>query len=322
MWQQRQFISSVVFAAILSLLSVSSLKAQTVDEALNTIADLNDQAVKAANLINHIYESGLPRIYEKAGRIIELADLESIGSDVIEELTQDVMGDSSLIADLQLKQLTSLVSMMRTSQTDFVNEMKVLQSKKKIGQRRANKILRRSMDLSFLIDQLEHQVNSSGSKLESIDTLLSNIATSLGGQSSDDNIDDLPRLLPIARLAYKDRLSLRETLRNLIKLVTQNCQDLREAQRLANRIGRPMSALFSHSFSQVNSNTGINWIELKIFDLQGRVHMTLDTSRTLTEALSQAKKTLANGVYFYATTLYDREGNYSGKTIQTWVVRH
>jgi hypothetical protein len=317
MWRPSQQIVAIVLAVLLSVVSGSSLAAQTVDEALNTSADINDQAVKAADLVNAIYESGLPRIYKKAGRIVELADLESIGSDVLEELTRDAMGDSSLIADLQLKQLDSLIGMMRTSQTNFVNLVKELQAKRRVGQRRANKILRRSMDVSFLIDQLEHQVNASGSKLESIDSLLSNIATSLNGQSSDDTIDDLPRLFPIARLAYKDRLSLRETLRNLTKLILQNGQDLRESQRLANRVNRSATLLVLSSSSFVAQQ-----IELKILDLQGRVLQHFMGAQAPTAALNQAEKNLANGVYFYLLKIYDSTGKSVERKMQTWVVRH
>jgi hypothetical protein len=318
MWQGHRLILAISIAFVLSVLHVSSVRAETVDRALNTLSDLNDQTIKAANLVNQIYETGLPRIYAKTQRIVELSNLDSVGSDVLEQLTRDALGDSSLIADLQLKQLDNLVGMMRASQTNFVNQVKELQTKRSLGQRRANKVLRRSTDISFLVDQLEFQVDTSGSKLESIDTLLSNVATSLSGSSGDDSIEDLPRLFSIVRLALKDRLSIRETLRNLTKLIVQNSQDLREAQRLARRVGRPVSAFLMAKFLSSDGS----WMEFRVLNLQGRVQLNRSFAKSMEDATALATKDLADGVYLYEFTVFDTNGNVREKTLRAGIVRH
>jgi hypothetical protein len=313
MYQPSRLLTAILALAFVTL-SVHSLQAATVDEALDLLADLNDQTVKAANLVNQIYEFGLPRMFEKIQKIVEHANAGFVSSEFLEELTRDALADSSLIADLQLKQLTSLVALMRTDQTNFVGKLKESATQKSIGRRRANKLLRRAADVSFLIDQFEQQVNGAASKLESMDALLSGIVASLSGQGSAGTatMADLPQALNKIRLAYKDRLVLRETLRTLIKLVLQKSQDLREAQRLSRRVGR-LSAL-----SSPNNNQRVT---LYVMDLSGqlRAQMYQDTAQA---ALSLAEAELANGVYLLLLTSVDEAGHQRQQTLNKWVIRH
>jgi len=315
MWQSSRLAVSV-FTLVFSVWSASSLHAATVDQTIDTLAELNDEATKAASLVTEVYESDLPRVFEKAQKALEQGSSGFVSNFMLEQLARDVLTDSSLIADLEVKQLTSLIGMMRKSQEAFVSQLKDVTVQKAIGQRKANKLSRRSMNLGFLIDRLEQQLESDSSKLEAIDTLVSNIVSTLSGQGSQTaaNINDMFQVANLARLAFKDRLELHQTLRNIIKLLVQSTQDLRESQRLSHRFGRAveLSGAAKHSASA----------ELRVVDLQGHTFfITQRVSGSVEGTLEGAKTVLADGVYLYVFTAYDSSGRVLQKTLRAWVVQ-
>ncbi|MBI1742989.1 hypothetical protein HYR54_07970 [Candidatus Acetothermia bacterium] len=315
MWQSSRLAVSI-FTLVFSVWSASSLHAATVDQTIDTLAELNDEATKVASLVTEVYESGLPRVFEKAQKALEQGSSGFVSNFMLEQLARDVLTDSSLIADLEVKQLSSLIGMMRKSQEAFVSQLKDVTVQKSIGQRKANKLSRRSMDLGFLIDRLEQQLESDSSKLEAIDTLVSNIVSTLSGQAGQNaaNINDMFQVANLARLAFKDRLGLHETLRNIIKLLVQSTQDLRESQRLSHRFGRAVEL----SGAAKNSLP----TELRVVDLQGHTFsLTQHMSDSVEEALVGAEKVLADGVYLYIFTAYDSSGRVLQKTLRAWVVQ-
>lgn len=315
MWQSSRLAVSI-FTLVFSVWSASSLHAATVDQTIDILAELSGEATRAASLVAEVYESSLPRVFEKAQKALEQGSSGFVSNFMLEQLARDVLTDSSLIADLEVKQLNSLIGMMRKSQQAFVSQLKDSMVQKSIGQRKANKLSRRSMDLGFLIDRLEQQFESDSSKLEAIDTLVSNIVSTLSGQGGQNpaNINDMFQVANLARLAFKDRLVLHETLRNIIKLVVQSTQDLRESQRLSHRFGRAAEL----SGAAKNSSP----TELRVVDPQGHTFfITQRVSGSVEEALEGAKKVLADGVYLYVFTVYDSSGRVLQKTLRAWVVQ-